>query len=267
MAGRYSDDEVEAILRRALEQQLDDEDGFARDEVVAAAREVGLDEGAIDRAIHEIESERDDEALRARLLRNERESWLRHFVTYLVIIGGLVGMHLLGFVGAWVAWAAFGWGIGLAMHTFKAFRGPTEEDVEKERERLNRKARRAAKARAKREARQRRRRRKAEREARRGEQRRVEDELEQVIEEGVALLLGAAAKKIREASRQYSAPPPDTEFNRYVAEKKGVKRPGERAAEPAAPDPLRARVEVFDDEDEGAPAETSAGRRSRRAES
>ena len=35
MDRQYSDEEVEAIFRRALEQQVDDEDGYAHDELVA----------------------------------------------------------------------------------------------------------------------------------------------------------------------------------------------------------------------------------------
>ncbi len=269
MAGRYSDDEVEAIFRRALERQVAQQDGFARDELVDAAREVGLDEASVDRAIQELEAERGVEELYEQLKRRARDRWLRQLVSYLAIVGGLVGMHLLGFIGPWVAWVAFGWGVALAMQTFKAFRGPSEEEIEKERKRLNRQARREAQARAQREARKAKRRAKAEREAARQRQkdrhRQAGEELEQVIEEGVALLLSAAARKLREAQER-DRTNPDSEFGRYVARQKGEAPAPSAPASPTAraAAPPRARVEVDEDEETEASEARARRRRERR---
>lgn len=246
----YSDEEVEAIFRRALERQVEDGDGFAHDELIAAAREVGLDEASIDRALLEVDSQRSAVAVRERLTKKQREAWLRHFVTYLVVVGGSLAMHGLGFFGAWPIFMAFGWGIGMALHTFGAFRGPSDEAVEKVIVRQNRKARRAAKARERVEAK---RRAKAER-TRRPKHAPVKGELEHVIEEGVSLLLAAAAKKLREATREIDAPPPG-EFGAYVKRQKSAPRESTatspaREKEPFITTPApRARVETQEDEE------------------
>lgn len=218
----YTDEEVEAIFHRALERQQADGKGFHREELVAAAREMGLDEAALDRAAREVERERSEEELRLSVERKKRERWLRHLVTYLVITGSFLGLHLLGLVGTWVFWMAFGWGAGVALHTFDMLRGPGEEEIDKARRRRNRKERRAAKARARAERRRQQatmRRRRYERKARPPSQ--VSDELDRVIEEGVSLLLGLAAQKLREANERLADEPrPKTEFDRYVAQQK-----------------------------------------------
>lgn len=273
-ARSYTDDEVEAIFRRALERQQTAGEGFGREELVAAAREMGLDEAALDHAAREVEKERSEEALRLAVQRKKRERWLRHLVSYLVIAGGLLGMHLAGMAGVWVIWMAFIWGSFLALHTFGTLRGPSEEEIGKARRRRDRRARRAAKARARAERRRQR------AEARRDHQRRaarkseVGEELERVIEDGVSLLLGVAAQKLREANAQLErGERPQGPFGRYVAQKKAEERgetPPFGAEGPVQERPDRPRVRVAEDEARAqdaqeAEAERAAPARRRRA--
>ena len=279
MGRNYSDDEVEAIFRRALERQVEEEDGYGREELVAAAREVGLDDDAIDRAVAELDGERHEGALRERMHAAAREKWLRSFATYIIIAGGFLGAHAFGLVGQWVYWMAFGWGLAVALRAITAWRGPTEEAVEKEQLRQNRKARRKAQAEARAQARRdakarkrahkrgRRQARvdKAERHARRD---RAAGHLEAVIEEGVTLLLAAAAQKLREAGersagRANSPRQPETDFQRYVAEQRGERRP--TAPEPTPRPAPRARVAV-EEQEPGEPEEVERARRRQRAE-
>lgn len=260
----YSDDELEAILRRALEKQAETGDGFGHDELVAAAREVGLDEDAVERAIDEISHERGRGRIRADLKRRRLRKWVRHLVTYLAVVGGLLGLHALALVGTWVFWVAFGWGIGLALDTYGKLSSPTDEEVEREAERINRKERRRRKAEERREARRRRVEERARRAERRGQRSEAGEQLERVIEEGVTLLLGAAAKKIREATEQMEREhrAPDTEFGRYVARKRA-----EQGGEPPRPERPRVRVEAEREAEPGEhelEAERRARTRSRR---
>ena len=239
-ARSYSDEEVEAIFRRALERQAEREDGYARDELVAAAKEIGLDEEAIDRAHRELAIEASEEDIRATVTQRQRRRWARHVIAYLVIAGGFLALHGLGLVGVAAIWLAVLWGMGIAFHTASTVTGPSEKAIERERTRRNRKARRAENARARREAK---RRRKAEQHRRREEAKRrprIDDELERAIEQGVSMLLNAAARKMREAAVQR---PPSGEFARYVADKK---RGGARAAETRGP---RVRVAPRAEED------------------
>ncbi|MGE0790798.1 MAG: 2TM domain-containing protein, partial [Sandaracinaceae bacterium] len=242
MTQRYRDEEAQEILKRAFEQQATSEDGFRKDELVEAARELGLDESAIDRAIEDVERERGTEQVRRDLVRRARERWLRNLVSYLVVMGGLVGLNVLGLVGMWIAWVAFGWGIGVAMSTLRAFRQPTDDEVEREQRKRSARAKQAAFAEKMREARQlekqlereereerreRKRERKRERRDRRGRSRerderteKAAEAFESAVEESGALLLSAAAKKIRSANAASSSTPADTDFNPDVAPQK-----------------------------------------------
>jgi hypothetical protein len=237
----YTDEELEAILRRAIERQTAAGDGFGHDELVAAAREVGLDEDAVERAIAELSDERSEQQIRDGIRRRRRERWLRHLITYLAVVGGLLGLHAMaiGGVGTWVFWVAFGWGIGLVLDTYNKLRAPTDEEVDRERRRLNRHERRRARAEARREAKRRRAEERTQRRARGERRSQTSEQLERVIDEGVSLLLGAAAKKIREAAEQmeHGQPAPDTEFGRYVERRKA----GRTAAPPPESRPPRER--------------------------
>lgn len=243
----YTDDELEAILRRALERQSGQDDGFGHEELVAAAREVGLDEDAVERAIAELSHERTAAEIRASIQAKRRQRWVRHLVTYLAVVGGFLGLHLIGLVGMWVYWMAFGWGIGLALDTYGKLRSPTDEEVDRERQRLNRKERRRRKAEARLEERRRRAEERAQRAARQQQRSEAGQQLERVIEEGVALLLTAAAKKIREATEQMERgqQAPDTEFGRYVARQRAK---GAEPATSAAGRPPQVRVDVPSDD-------------------
>lgn len=246
-ARSYSDDELAAILRRALEKQAAGSEGFGHDDLIAAAREVGLDDDAVEQAISELSHERSLADIREAIRQRRREKWLRHLVTYLAVVGGLLGMHFFAGAGAWVFYVAFGWGIGLALDTYSKLRQPTDEEVHKERERLNRHERRKRQAEARREAKRRRAEERAARKARKVRRGEAGEQLERVIEDGVTLLLGVAAKKLREATAQMEREHrvPNTDFGRYVA-RKHAETHGDAPREPReAP---RVRVELDEEE-------------------
>lgn len=259
----YTDEEVEAIFRRALERQAAGEGGFAHDELIAAAHEVGLDEDAIARTVKELEAERADLDVHATVRRRQRERWVSHLAAYVAIAGSLLALHALGLVAAWAIAFAIVWGSMLALHTFSLARGPSEAALGKERRKRARRARRQEAARLYQEAQ----RRKAEERAQRASAPRGDaaKELERVVEEGVALLLGAAAKKLRETSARLEEKPlPDTEFNRFVAKKKGGAARGPVVTPPPASAPRTPRVRVdAEDDHELEPEERGATRRRR----
>lgn len=256
MASRnYTDEEVEAIFRRALERQAAEQDGLGHQELIAAAREVGLEDTAVEKAIREIEETHSKEEIRKELAQKKRASFVQGLLAYLVIAGGLLGLHyLVNLVGLWVWWVAFGWGIGVFFDALATVRGPTEAQVEREVDKRNREARRKAAAEARR-ARQR-----ARKENKQAKSQASED-LERVIEEGVGLLLNVAAQKIREASQRMNEPPAATDFGRFVDAKKG------RVPSGGGPSAPRVRVDVKDGQEEeetvGKGRSESSRRRSR----
>jgi hypothetical protein len=238
----YSDAELEAVLRRALEREVGSSEGFGHEELMAAAREVGLDERAVERAIEELASEREETRLRAGLRKRHVQRWLRHLVSYGAVVGGLLTLHALGLAGPWVLWVAVGWGVGLVLDTYAKLRAPSEAELARERRRANRKARRLAKAQAEREAHRRRAEAQASKQRRRAEN---AAQLERVIDEGVALLLGAARRKLSEAREEgeRGGERRGNDFARYVAEQHARERG--RSAPARGP---RVRVDTRDAE-------------------
>lgn len=238
----YSDAEVEAIFKRAFERQAHEGEGYTHDELAAAAREMGLDDDALERAVAETQTARASEDVRKELAAGQRLAFMRHMAGYAVVCGAAMALFLTGLTGVWAVWFAAFWGAGLAMHGVSAFAGPTDKQVQQEHDRRNRRARRQAKAEARRA------RKKQKREARRNQadrQRQAEEELERVIEEGVNQLLMAAAARLSKASQQLTPAEtdPGSAFGRYVARQKAgsSKRPLTTPAPRAA---VRARVEV-----------------------
>lgn len=150
MPGRpvYSDDEVSEILRRAIERQQQSNTGLRRDELVAAAAEIGIDATYVDHAIDEIEAEKrerregariasanDDEAAIRRRLRHR---FYRHAATWLIVSTALFLMNALSSPGTWwFYWPLIGWGIGVGIDGVNSL-FPSESKIEKEQERIHR---------------------------------------------------------------------------------------------------------------------------------
>lgn len=225
MAQRYSDDEMQEILRRAIDAG-GDTSGFDHEDLVAAALEVGIDASAVDQAAGEIRDER--EAL-SRVLakqRKKRRGFFKSLATMAVINVFLYAVDVMTGGGAtWFYWPLLGTSLMMAMSAIKVL-PPMSEDtrderVAEERGRIVRRraqqARRLEKAAARRA-----------RKARRGRRASVENAFESAVEEGVTALLGALATQIsRATSGEGAAPggePEASEFHRYVVGKKGGPR-------------------------------------------
>ena len=86
--------------------------------------------------------ERDDKYRIARKRAKAKIDFLRHLVTYLVVIGFLAIVNNMTWGGyQWWLWAALGWGIGLVSHFFSvyAFKGSLFEErmIERELEQMD----------------------------------------------------------------------------------------------------------------------------------
>jgi hypothetical protein len=179
----YTQDEVNAILSRAVERQQPDAE-LTLDEIVAAAREAGLSAEAVERAAHELDEDRDARALEQRGKKRATRAWVAHLVTYASIVSFLVLVNVMTTHVWWAQWPALGWGLALLIHTLAFFLGDAEEKARKAR-------RRVRKADERREARR----------ARHERKRAVESgarDLGQAVERAAATLMAAAAKKINE---------------------------------------------------------------------
>ncbi len=118
LAGRaFSDAEARAILDRAFELPDSGDSRLRYEDLLAAAREVGLSERVLEEAARDFEErqkQRRDETERAR---RRRLGFWRHAGIFAIVIVGLLGLTPLRAVQA----VFFSWGIGLAIHALSVF--------------------------------------------------------------------------------------------------------------------------------------------------
>lgn len=243
-------------MRRAAERSTGD--GLAHDELVSVAGEAGLDAEAVEQAAREVSEQRGLNELRASMKRGRRAGLFWHAVSYLLVNSGLAALCLLLGGGLLFVVPLVLWGIGLGFHAVAALRGPSDEAVREEFSEQQKRDEREKKARARRDA-------KAEKKARADAEREAEQEAERArreeearrdeshealreagrafgaaVEKGAVKALLAAAERIDEATREADTSGPESDFARYLREKKS---PGAAVKEPPPP-PARTGVRV-----------------------
>jgi hypothetical protein len=170
---RYSREEVDAILRRAVERERSTDD-LSREQLMAIAQEIGVAPESMERAITEVTVERREHEELARIRAEMRRGFVSHLIPYLCVNGLLVILNVLTTSFPWVLFPLFGWGIGLLSHLL-AVVSPSRERLQRQLER-----RRA-------------------RQSRRDRKRQLKagaKEIELVVGEGVAALLQAATARV-----------------------------------------------------------------------
>lgn len=184
---KYTQEEVALILSRALEVQHSG--GLTHQELLEAAREVGIDRSAVETAAREVAERRADELEIAEERRLARRNFYRSVAVYLLVNAFLFAIDLLTGEGWWFYWPLLGWGLGVALQGLRvAF--PREIPIEKRRARRAKEQARRRKLEAKAEAERRRLEAKAalERSAR---------AFESSVQHGLATLLESVAHKIQ----------------------------------------------------------------------
>jgi serine/threonine-protein kinase len=179
---RYSTEEVQEILSRAVEQQeharADTRLGF--DDLLAAAREVGVDGEILRQASRDLRAKQavaaDDGAARDAWLRKKRRRFYRHLGIWAIVNTALLLMSFMGNSPGDTLPVAVFWGIGVAIHALRTFT-VHEDDWREEREKEEKKARK---------------------------ERRRAQAIDRALDEGASVLLktGAALR------RRVAAPPP-----------------------------------------------------------
>lgn len=150
MSGKaYSPEEVDEILRRALAREKDAAGHVKRDELVAAAGEVGIAPADVDAAIREMEEERaakTSPSMRAAMAmpeadehrKHELTRFYRHLGIFVVVNFALFMMDILSSGGKWFFWPLLGWGIGLGSHAVSVMFPKEPKLSRRERKRLMR---------------------------------------------------------------------------------------------------------------------------------
>ena len=165
----YTRDEVEEILRRALETQP--LETLSHEDLVSAAVEAGIDADDVEAAATQIEEERELKVEEDRIVARRKRSFMQSMYTYVIVNSGLFLIDAMSGPGWWVQWVLAGWGIFLALGARRA--------LMPDRQRLRARARKRL---AKR---------------RRGKwEKQVRAEVDRAIQVGVDALVEAASRKL-----------------------------------------------------------------------
>jgi hypothetical protein len=137
----YTEDEVQAILSRAIEHQRVTAAGLSHADLLAVAREAGISAEALEGAVTEVARERAGDDVERAARRRAVTGFRAHLFTYLSVIVVLGIMNLMTTSYPWALWPALGWGLGVLMHMRRALL-PSEGELAREEERRERRRRR-----------------------------------------------------------------------------------------------------------------------------
>ena len=135
----YSRDEVEEILRRALETQP--VEALSHEDLVAAAVEAGINAADVEAAARQLEEEREIRVEETRIVNWRKKRFLQSIYTYVVVNAGLFVIDIMSGPGWWVQWVLAGWGIALALGARRALMPDRERLRARARRRLSRRKR------------------------------------------------------------------------------------------------------------------------------
>ena len=176
---QYSRDEVEEILRRALETQP--LETLSHRDLVDSAVEAGIDAADVEAAATQIEEEREILAEEEQIVSAQKKRFLQSIYTYVVVNAGLFVIDIMSGPGWWVQWVLAGWGIALALGARRA--------LMPDRKRLRARARRRIARRS------------------RGKwEKQVRKEVDRAIQVGVDALVDAASRKLSARAQAASQP-------------------------------------------------------------
>ncbi len=176
---QYSRDEVEEILRRALETQP--LEMLSHQDLVDSAVEAGIDASDVEAAAKQIEEEREILLEAEQIVNVRRKRFLQSVYTYVVVNGGLFVIDVMSGPGWWVQWVLAGWGIALALGARRA--------LLPDRDQLRARARRRVARRN------------------RGKwEKQVRKEVDRAIQVGVDALVDAASRKLSERKAASTEP-------------------------------------------------------------
>ena len=119
MKDHYTEEEVNAILRRAVERQPLPGD-TSREQLLALANELKIPIDAIERAEREVVGQLDTVQLRTEFDIERRREFFSHLASYIGVCGFLILLNAFVTRGIW--WSVFpvlGWGMGIYFDAVK----------------------------------------------------------------------------------------------------------------------------------------------------
>jgi len=132
----YADDEVRAIIERALKAQPSS--GVSHDELLAIGAGVGLSPAALESAAREVADARLTKTATERVQSFKRRCVIAHAFVYFTVNAFLFAINFMTTPGQWwVLFPIFAWGIGMILHAgFGLFSRASDYSVTQEKRRL-----------------------------------------------------------------------------------------------------------------------------------
>lgn len=127
----YSKQEVDRILRRAIEASSSKGDDLSESEIIRIAEELGINQNQVRIALREDASVTQFENAKIIWKKRKKREFYQHLSSYVIVNGFLLGLNFV--MSSGIDWAVFlilGWGIGLTFDFIDSF-FPSEEKVEK----------------------------------------------------------------------------------------------------------------------------------------
>jgi hypothetical protein len=134
---KYNDDEVRAIIDRALRSEPSRD--VSHEELLAIASEVGISREAIERAARDVEDGREASEAKTRVLAKRRKRFASHLWTFAVVNLFLFAINFLTTPGEWwVLFPLLGWGLAMLFHARAALsKEVSERAIRRERKRMD----------------------------------------------------------------------------------------------------------------------------------
>jgi hypothetical protein len=126
----YTQEDVNAILRRALERP-ELASGLSHRELLETAEEVGIERAALERAITEVERERELEALREEWRLEKKTALRASLITWAWVSMLLVLIDVFTAGGLWFHWVIVPWALLLLLRALRLKQGPTPKQIER----------------------------------------------------------------------------------------------------------------------------------------
>jgi hypothetical protein len=133
---RYTNEQANAILQRALERQGKSGAGtLTHEDLMETARELGIDPSQIEAAMMEQERDGEIDAAKVAWRAQRKRKFFEHLRSYLIVNAFLFLLNAMTGESMWFIWPLLGWGIGIAFDAAEAF-FPKDRSIERGARRL-----------------------------------------------------------------------------------------------------------------------------------
>ncbi|MGL5805113.1 MAG: 2TM domain-containing protein [Xenococcaceae cyanobacterium] len=126
----YNSDDVQNILKLAMDRSL--EDSFSQQQLEEMAAELGISSDALKNAEQEWIAQNKTSRQRQEILKRRKRGFMAHFIPYLAVNTFLVILNLVTTPKIfWAIYPISGWGLGLFFHGWAVYQMPVKNSDRK----------------------------------------------------------------------------------------------------------------------------------------